>query len=127
MDTVTTLVDMKPVIEVLVQCLAGLAMAFGTYMVHKIAQKFKLEADDKVRGYLLAAVENAVNYGQHKADEIIKEKGIGSVDVKNETVAFAAKYLMTKVPDAVGKFKLSEDDVKDLVLAKLEKPASAGN
>lgn len=115
----TAIIDLGPIISVLIDALQGLLLGLGSWAVFKVSQTFGLENDEKIRGYLMAAVENAIAFGEKKAREGVKKADWGKIETENAMIAHAASYIMTKVPDAVKKFGLTEEDVKELVAAKL--------
>jgi len=119
----TSVIDLSPVLTILLQCLGGVVLAVGSWALYKVQQKFGLENEDKIREVVMGAIERGVTYGKHKAEEELKDADWAKVETKNALVAHAASYVLTKVPDAVKKFKLSEDQVKELVLTKLDVPA----
>lgn len=119
MEGLSTLIDLGPILDQVVMLLAAALLAVGTWAVKKVSDKFGLENDDKIRQYLLSAVERGVEFGKHKAEEAVGDADWSKVDVKNEMVAYAATYVLTKVPDAVKRFNLTEEGVRDLILAKL--------
>jgi mono/diheme cytochrome c family protein len=118
LSTITS-IDLSPLVQPTVEVLAGIFLAVGIWAVKKLSTKLGLEADDKIRSYLLTAVENAVAFGKTKAVEKFEHADWTKVEVKDEILAHAASYVMTRVPDAVKQFKLSEQDIKDMVMAKL--------
>jgi len=115
----STLVDLSPLLLQLLSVVGVAVLAIAGWAVKKVADKFGLENDAKIREYLLSAVERGVEFGKHKAEEKLGDANWAKIDVKNELVASAAGYVLKKVPDALKKFKLTEDDVKDLILSKL--------
>jgi len=112
-------IDLQPILGLAVDALQGLLLALGAWVATKVAQTFGLENDDKIRGYLDKAVVNAIEFGEKKAREEVKKADWAKIETKNAMVAHAAGYVLSKVPDAVKRFKLTEDDVKDLVTARL--------
>lgn len=119
--TIGSFVDLAPAVQVLLQMLAGLLLAVGTWGVKRISDRFGIEVDDKIRGYLMSAVSGAVGFGIRKAKALIEEKpGWTRIQVENAIVASAASYILSKVPDAVKRFNLTEEDIRDLILAKLD-------
>lgn len=118
----TALIDLGPLLTVLLQALGGVVLAVAGWAVWKVQQKFGLENEEKLRNTVMEVVERGVTYGKNKANEELNDADWTKIETKNALVGHAANYVLTKVPDAVKKFKLTEDEVKDLVLAKLEVP-----
>ena len=120
----TSIIDLSPVLSILLQCLGGVVLAVGSWALYKVQQKFGLENEDKLREVVMGAIERGVTYGKHKAEEELKDSDWAKIETKNAMIGHAASYVLGKVPDAVKKFGLSEEQIKDLVLAKLDVPES---
>ena len=113
-------IDLLEYLPLVLEVLGGLVLALGLWAIKKFVTKLGLESDEHIRKYLLEALQSSVTYGKNKATEELKDADWTKVEVKNAVVAHAASYVLTRVPDAVKRFKLNEQDVKDLVLARLE-------
>ena len=116
----TLVIDLSPILTILLQSLAGAVMAVAGWALHKVQQKFSLENEGKIREVVMAAVARGITYGKNKAQEELNNADWAKIETKNAMVAHASNYVLSKVPDAVKKFKLTEDQVRDLVLAKLD-------
>ncbi len=112
-----TIIDLGPILEIVIQLVGALLMTVGTWAVTMVSQKLKLSNDSEVRTYLQEALQRAVNFGIEKART--QAKDIKTVEVRNEVVADAANYVISKTPDALKKLGISEDSVRDLVRARL--------
>jgi hypothetical protein len=116
MDTATT-IQLAPLIDVAASLLLALLLGLGVFAIQRGLAWLKLSEDEKIRGYLEAAMRNGVTFALHKARERI---GAGAtVDVRNEVVAGAANYVIERVPDALKRFGVTEDGVRDMVLARI--------
>ncbi len=115
----STIIDLSVVGGYALEALAGLILALGSWAVHKLAQKFGMENDDKLRAVVMTAVTNGVAYGKKKAKAELDSADWAKIEVENVLVGHAATYVLSKVPDTVARFNLSEEDIKDLVLSKL--------
>ena len=120
----TVLIDFGPLVVVGIEVLAGLLLAVGSWGAYKLTQYLDLKNEEQLRNVVMSAIERGVNYGKNKALEEVKDADWAEYETKNKLVGHAAQYVLTKVPNAVKKFKLTEDQIKDLVLAKLDVPAS---
>lgn len=114
------IIDLAPYIPVVLEVLAGIVLALAGWAVKRFATKMGLESDEKIRTYLMQAITAAVTYGKNKAVEELNDADWTKLEVKDVLLAQAASYVITRVPGAVKKFKLNEQDIKDLVLARLE-------
>lgn len=119
MEDLATLIDLGPILEHVLNVLFAVLSAVAIWGVKKIGDAVGLENDDKIRQYLIGAVERGVEYGKTKAEDALGDADWAKVDVKSELVAHAAGYILSKVPDAIKKFGLTEEDIRDLVLSKL--------
>jgi hypothetical protein len=79
--------------------------------------------DATVRAYLDQALDRAIAYGRSKVD------GHATIDVKSETIAHAANYALSHVPDALRRFGIDGAALERLLEARLgtAAPASAGS
>lgn len=113
-----TIVDLSPFADVLVQLVGAALLAVGVWVAKKLADKLGLEADSEIRGYLMDAVENAVKFAEKELQE--EADKLDAVAFKSKLLATGAQYVMTRVPDAVEHFNLTEEAVAQLVQAKLK-------
>lgn len=116
----TEVIEFGPTLSVILQGLAGVLLAVGTWAVKLLADKLGLEKDDKVRQYLNDAIKNGVEFGKKKAKEELSDADWTRIETKNVLLAHAAGYVLSKVPDAVKRFKLTEDDIKDLIYSRID-------
>ena len=118
-------VDLQPLIETALGLIAtavmGLAIfairALNAWLAAKLGHQ-NLVNEDMVRGYLSDALDRAVSYAKTKVDDADWSK----VDVKSALIAEAARYAMTRVPDAINHFNLTEEDIAEMIEARLGKP-----
>lgn len=108
------------IIPYILEIMAGIIFGLLLWLIKRYIIKLGIEADEKVREYLMEAIHASVIYGKNKAIEELGTEDVVEIDVRNCIIAHAVKYISSRVPDAVKKFKLSEEDIKDLVLARLE-------
>jgi hypothetical protein len=112
-----TLVDLKPIIDTAIGLAATVLLTMGSFAARWLLTKLRLDADAQVRGYLDAAISNAVAYGAAQAAAFADPRS--KVDLRSEAIASAANYLVARVPDALRHFGLDEADVKHLLEARL--------
>lgn len=116
MDAATT-IHLAPLIDVAAGLLLSVLLGLGVFAIQRGLAWLKLSEDEKIRGYLEAALRNGVTFAVNKARERV---GAGaSVDVRNEVVAGAANYVIGRVPDALKRFGVTEEGVRDMVLARI--------
>ena len=112
-----TTISLVPILDIAIQLFGAALMAVGSWAVTMLSKKLKLSNDSEVRAYLQDALQRAVSFGVERARE--QAKDIGTVEVRNEVVADAANYVISKTPDALKKLGISEDSIQDLVRARL--------
>lgn len=112
-----TAIDLGP----LALALAGFAFAAlagaGTWLAARAAAWLKLSQDSQVRGYLEVALGNGIAFARRQVEARLAA-GI-KVDVHNATVAEAAEYVIQRVPDALARFGITAEAVRDLIIARL--------
>ena len=112
--------SLEAIVPFVLEMLAGVVLILAAWALKRFATKMGVESDEKVRKYLIDTIQAGVAYGKNKVEEELGDTDVTKADVKNVMLAHAASYVMTRVPDAVKKFKLTEQDIRDLVLAHLE-------
>ena len=112
---------MHDLIEALLQ-LAGVAvLALGGLAIRHLADWLKLRADSEVRGYLLQALERAVEYGQAEARRRVHAGGAGGANVSAE---LAAGYVQDRVPGALVRFGIDAVALDQMIRARMPKPST---
>lgn len=118
-----TVVDFTSMLEPVVTAVIGVAGAAILWLARKAISAFQdrtdMELDEQLVNRLNMALFHAIKYGEGKALEALKGRAI-RVDFKNELVAHAAKYAMTKVPDTLSYFNIDRDSLVDMIEARLE-------
>lgn len=111
-------IDFTPVVNYGIELLIGgvLAPLLG-WGVHRGARALRISEDDRIRAYLDAALVNALEFGR----EVLLQQGkdLGQVEVRNQLVEEAARYVMPRVPDALRRFGISPDNLRGLLVARL--------
>ena len=100
-----------PLLDALVQLLAAVLLAIGVAAVRGLADWLKLAADDRVRGYLRDAMENAVAHGLATADRADQDRA--------EVVSHAADYVRDRVPDTLARFGIDQPSLRTMLAARL--------
>lgn len=120
LEDVGTTVDLTALLPLILEILAGLVLAMAAWAIKKYATKLGIDADAETRAYLLTAVVAAVTYGRNKALEELGTADWTKVDVRNALLAHGVAYVLQRVPDAVSRFNLKEQDIRELIIARLE-------
>ena len=110
-------IDLSPILSTVVQILFGLVLTIGTWALGKLATRLGLEADDKVRGYLETALQSGVAFAREKA--LLAGQDFSRIEVRNQAVATAANYVISRVPDAVTKFGITDESLNKMIQARL--------
>lgn len=97
--------------------LSGIAAAILTGLIAVAKKKFGIEIDAKVRGYLEMAILNGINLAEQRTRALAAD--VHPVKVKHEIIAYAATYVMRRVPDAIQHFKLDAHDIQEMIEARL--------
>lgn len=77
-----------------------------------------LKADNEVRSYLDSALNRAVLYGLNKAKDEFGQ--LDKVTVRNAALDAAARYAVEAVPDALQRFRITPQRLRDLVMARMD-------
>ncbi|PZQ46323.1 MAG: hypothetical protein DI551_05255 [Micavibrio aeruginosavorus] len=78
----------------------------------------KLGIDEKHREVLQDAVAMGLNFAKNIV--LDKAKGISNPAVKSELVAAASNYVLNRVPDAIEHFGITEEALKEMILARFD-------
>lgn len=111
-------IDLSPILTDVIQALAVLLLALGSWAIKKLMTKLGLEHDDKIRGYLEEALLNGIEFAKKKAGDAAQS--LHSIEVKDKVVADAANYVAKGVPDALRHFGITDERLKEMLLARLQ-------
>ena len=119
---------MTEILGLLIEIAAFTLLSAGTAgvgaLAPRVARWLRLANDDRVRAYLLRAVEAAVEYGQAEARRrILASAG----DIPRERQAniaadLAREYVQSRVPDALGHFGIDAAGVDQMIRARIPGP-----
>lgn len=118
MEETNYIIDLAPILDVVLQGLVVLITTLIGWGITKLTKKYNLDIDEKYREHLYGSIEKAINYGTAVAKEKLKHKT--EIDVRNAILAEATNYVLKGIPPTLKKLKLTEDRLRELVLAKLE-------
>ncbi len=104
-----------------VWALAALAVTtLGGILLHRLSEWLRLRGDAEVRGYLLAALDRAIEFGQAEAKRLA---GTGEVAaIRNRAAEIARGYMQDRVPDALARFAIDTVALDQMIRARLPKP-----
>jgi hypothetical protein len=113
---------LSPILNELIQLLASAILGLGSWAIVRVLRWLRLSEDEKVRGYLNAALDNAVGWAvadlRRRMPSAELGPGVGHaarVGVVNE----AASYIAQRVPDALKRFGVTPEGVRDMVEKRL--------
>jgi hypothetical protein len=121
-------VDLSPAIAQLSDAVflgvqaAGLALiGFLTRWVAKKLGNEKLAENDAIRTYLNTAFTNAIGFAHTKFKTYIAGSGrkLTRIEIENDLVRFAVGFMLGKVPDALKHFGITEEGIRDMIVARL--------
>lgn len=113
-----TSVDLAPLLAAFAPYLVEGVVALALLVVSWVASALGLkEIEKRHREALDQALRAGAAWGLAKARE--HAAGRAGVDVKNAAVAHALRYVLDATPDAIRKFGLTPDRVRELVEARL--------
>ena len=93
------------------------ASAFVAFVLNRISSLIGLQRDAKIREYLDKAIIHGLAYAHEKI--ITSDHNIKDVATRSKVVAEASNYLLSKVPDAVKHFNLGDNDLRQMLYARL--------
>jgi hypothetical protein len=100
----------------LVQLVAAVLLAIGVSLTRRLADWLKLSADDRVRGYLQEAMENAITHGVTRAAQL------GDATATS-ALTHAARYVEGRVPDALKRLGIDQPGLDHLLAVRLQRRA----
>jgi len=106
-----------PLLDVAIQLLASILLGVGSWAAWRVTTWLRLSNDEKVRGYLNTALENAVTWAAAEARRRVIPPGgtPGPPDLAPEAV----QYVVQRVPGALAHFGITPDGVRDMVEKRL--------
>lgn len=118
-----TTIDLTPIVAAVTTALATVATVIGRAAVRALVdyleQKTRLELDAHTREYLDRALERAVSYGVVQAERLAADTA-PAVDLHNAAIAAGVQYAVSRVPDALRHFGITDDRLRDMVEARMQ-------
>lgn len=115
-------IDLSALADFIIETLFGGILAILSWLAARAIRIFTdktgVEIDAHTRQYLYEAIYNGISYARGKLDDLAHDK-LSDIEIKNATIAGAVSYVSAKVPDALARFGIDEDALKDLVEARL--------
>jgi hypothetical protein len=110
---------MQALLDALLQLAASGVLALGGYAITRLASWLKLREDSEVRAYLNQALERAVDLALAEAKGRLPAYARLAHPEVNGVVERAAEYARAAVPDALARFKIDSDGLRERVSARL--------
>ncbi|EFO32631.1 inadl protein [Roseibium sp. TrichSKD4] len=114
-----------PVFETVMTVLAGVVVWFGRKAVNTFEAKTGIQLNEQMRAGLDDALYNGIAYARERIGERLGNQmgdrlsGSLEVDVKNETLAMAADYVLKAMPETLDYFGINRQGVIDRLEARL--------
>ncbi len=116
-----TILDLSGVLEwalsFIVMLIGGAASWALKMLADFLRTKTGIELDDSTRKYLNDAIDKGIQYGASKVEQLLEDKA--EIDVKNQIVAIAGKYVLDAVPGALEKFEITEERLTNMIEARI--------
>ena len=106
-----------PLLDVAIQLLASILLGVGSWAAWRVTTWLRLSNDEKVRGYLNTALENAVTWAAAEARRRVIMAG--GAPQPGDMVPDAVQYVVQRVPGALSHFGITPDGVRDMVEKRL--------
>lgn len=117
MDSTSTTVDLTPLLQLAITFAVALLSALGAWAIKRVGDRLGLEADDKRRAYLNEALEKGLVFAAERG--VAAGADLKRIDVRDRMVTAAIEYVLPKVPDALQKLKITPDDLRQMLEARL--------
>ena len=108
----------------LVEVIVAIVAAIAGWVLMTVRKKLGLDIEAKHREALQSALMNGANYGLRYIDGKV---GGATIDVRNEMLAEAVRFVERSVPDAVKFFGLTPDKLRDHLAAKIPVAQAVAN
>lgn len=109
-------VDFTPLVEIAISLLAMALSTVAAVVGMALKAKFGIEIDTTKEGVLNRAIDRGLEYAENF---VLGDDGKLSVPVNNMMVKWAAEYVIDKVPETLEHFKITEDRLREMILARL--------
>lgn len=123
-DQSGTTISLVPVLNGVLEYIVVVVVAVIGWVVSRLTGYLRkwlgIRVDDSQRAVVMGAVERGVNYAADRLRTTMANNKNLNVNCRSLLIATAVKYVQARVPDALNHFKLTPDDVGQMVAAKLE-------
>lgn len=110
---------MQPLLDALLQLAASGVLALGGYAIARLAAWLKLREDSEVRAYFNQALEFAVDLALAEARGRLPTYVRLAAPEMNGVIERAAEYAREAVPDALARFDIKGDALRERIAARL--------
>jgi hypothetical protein len=109
-----TAIDLSPLLQQLLELLAVALLVMTTWIANS-TRKWVGEKNSELLGARLKeTIKNGIAYG---VNHIEKEKP--TINVKDSITAYAAQYVIDRVPDTLKHFNITQDSLAKMIEARL--------
>lgn len=89
------------IINALLQLAGAAILAIGTWAIGRVVTLLGLKNSAQATANLDDALQKAVTYGLQQSKTLIMAKGWDSIEVRNQTLAAASTYMLTRFQDTL--------------------------
>ena len=110
---------MQALLDALLQLGAAGVLALGGFAIQRLTTWLKLRQDSEVRAYLNQALERAVDLALAEARGRLPAYARIAHPEVSTAVERAAEYARATVPDALARFRIDGDGLRDRISARI--------
>lgn len=110
-------IDLGWLVDSIAPLIAAVVAALVGMVVTKVMNWLNLKIEAQHRDAINQALDRAVQFAVNKGGDALKKHAV--IDTSNPLVITAAAYAQSAVPAALRKFNITEDRLKELVIARL--------
>lgn len=114
-DAPSTVIDLGPLIEALLALAAAAITAFAGFGVRYLQRKLGIALDEDSRRALMNALNRGVDFALNRAGGLLPRE----IDARNALVAEAANYVIRSTPDALARFGITPERLREMIEARL--------
>lgn len=112
-------IDLSPILQALLGLAAAVVTGAVPFVVPLIRQRMHIAISADMEQRLDRALNAAAGIAYKLASESIDKGGLSNVSVHSQALARATQYVATHVPDTMATLGVTQDNVRDMVSARL--------
>ena len=116
-EAVTRTADFSFVFDYVAEAIASIVVVLAGVLMNKLRTKFNLNIDAQQRAVVEQGLQKAIAYAMAKAGPIARDKLVFQTD--SEHVQTAAQYASTAIPAALAYFKITPQQLSNMIAARL--------